>query len=451
MAETTEASRTPALLERLFKLRENGTTVRTELRAGLVTFLTMSYIIFVQPAVLSQAGMDFGAVMAATCVSSAVAIFIMGLFANYPIALAPGMGENFFFAYTVVLGLGVSWQVALGAVFLSGVAFFLLSAFRIREMVIEAVPPSLQHAIGAAIGLFIAFIGLQQAGLIVAAPGSLVQLGDLKQPPVLLALAGLALTSVLMIRKVKGAILYGMLATALLGLPFGLVEFHGLVSSPPSMAPTLFQMDVRGALSLPLVTFIFLYMVLFDTVGTVIGVSAQAGFLKDGKIPRAGRVLMADAIGTSLGAICGTSTVTSYIESNAGVAEGGRTGLANMLTGALFLLALFFIPVVQMVGGGYPVTATHYLYPVTAPVMVLVGFMMAKSLLRVGWDDASEGIPAFLTLVGLPLTYNIAHGLAFGFVSYPVLKLLSGRGREVSWLIYLLGGLLILRYALVRG
>ncbi|MBI2951038.1 NCS2 family permease, partial [bacterium] len=293
MAEAMEISRTPALLERLFKLRENGTTVRTELRAGLVTFLTMSYIIFVQPAVLSQAGMDFGAVMAATCVSSAVAIFIMGLFANYPIALAPGMGENFFFAYTVVLGLGVSWQVALGAVFLSGVAFLLLSAFRIREMVIEAVPPSLQHAIGAAIGLFIAFIGLQQAGLIVGAPGSLVQLGDLKQPPVLLALAGLALTSVLMIRRVKGAILYGMLTTAVLGLPFGLVEFHGLVSSPPSMAPTFFQMDVRGALSLPLVTFIFLYMVLFDTVGTVIGVSAQAGFLKDGKIPRAGRVLMA--------------------------------------------------------------------------------------------------------------------------------------------------------------
>lgn len=451
MAEVMEASRTPALLERLFKLRENGTTVRTELRAGLVTFLTMSYIIFVQPAVLSQAGMDFGAVMAATCVSSAVAIFIMGLFANYPIALAPGMGENFFFAYTVVLGMGVSWQVALGAVFLSGVAFLLLSAFRIREMVIEAVPPSLQHAIGAAIGLFIAFIGLQQAGLIVGNPGSLVQLGDLKQPPVLLALAGLALTSVLMIRRVKGAILYGMLATAVLGLPFGLVEFHGLVSSPPSMAPTFFQMDVRGALSLPLVTFIFLYMVLFDTVGTVIGVSAQAGFLKDGKIPRAGRVLAADAIGTSLGAICGTSTVTSYIESNAGVAEGGRTGLANMLTGALFLLALFFIPVVQMVGGGYAVTPTHYLYPVTAPVMILVGFMMAKSLLKVGWDDASEGIPAFLTLVGLPLTYNIAHGLAFGFVSYPVLKLLSGRGKEVSWLIYLLGFLLILRYAFVKG
>lgn len=451
MPDDASGTRDPALLERLFRLRENGTTVRTEMRAGLVTFLTMSYIIFVQPAVLSQAGMDFGAVMAATCISSAIAIFIMGLFANYPIALAPGMGENFFFAYTVVLGMGVSWQVALGAVFLSGVAFLLLSAFRIREMVIEAVPSSLQHAIAAAIGVFIAFIGLQQAGIIVGNPGSLVQLGDIHQPPVLLSLAGLALTSVLMIRKVKGAILWGMLATAVIGLPFGLVEYHGVVSSPPSMAPTFFQMDVRGALGLPLVTFIFLYMVLFDTVGTVIGVSAQAGFLKDGKIPRAGRVFMADAIGTSLGAVCGTSTVTSYIESNAGVAEGGRTGLANVLTGALFLLALFFIPVVQMVGGGYPVTPTHYLYPVTAPVMVLVGFMMAKSLLRVHWDDASEGIPAFLTLVGLPLTYNIAHGLAFGFVSYPVLKMLSGRGREVSWMIYLLGFLLILRYAFVRN
>ena len=297
---SNEALESTGMLERLFRLRENGTTVRTELRAGLVTFLTMSYIIFVQPAVLSQAGMDFGAVMAATCIAAAVATIMMGLFANYPIALAPGMGENFFFAFTVVVGMHVSWQVALGAVFLSGVAFLALSAVRLREMVIEAIPASLQHAIAAAIGIFIAFIGLQQAGIVVGNPGSLVQLGDVRQAPVLLALAGLAITSVLLIRNVKGAILWGMLATALLGLPFGLVEYHGLVSSPPSIAPTLFAMDVKGALALPLITFIFLYMVLFDTVGTVIGVSAQAGFLKDGKIPRAGRVLMTDAVASSL-------------------------------------------------------------------------------------------------------------------------------------------------------
>lgn len=439
------------MLERLFRLRENGTTVRTELRAGLVTFLTMSYIIFIQPAVLSQAGMDFGAVMAATCISAAAATIMMGLVANYPIALAPGMGENFFFAFTVVVGMSVSWQVALGAVFLSGVAFFILSAIRLREMVIEAVPPSLQHAIAAGIGIFIAFIGLQQAGIVVGNPGSLVQLGDVRLAPVLLALAGLAITSVLLIRKAKGAILWGMLATAMLGLPFGLVEYHGMVSAPPSIAPTFLEMDVRGALALPLVTFIFLYMVLFDTVGTVIGVSAQAGFLKDGKIPRAGRVLMTDAVGTALGAALGTSTVTSYIESNAGVAEGGRTGLANMLTGLMFLLALFFIPLVQTIGGGYQVTPGKFLYPVTAPVMILVGCMMVKSIRKIEWNDLGEGVPSFLTIVGIPLTFNIAHGLALGFISYPVLKLLSGRGKEVSWLMYLLGSLLILTYAFVKA
>ena len=438
------------MLERLFRLRENGTTVRTELRAGLVTFLTMSYIVFVQPALLSQAGMDFGAVMAATCISAAVATIVMGLWANYPIALAPGMGENFFFAFTVVVGMGVSWRVALGAVFLSGLAFLFLSAVRLRELVIEAIPSSLQHAIAAGIGIFIAFIGLQQAGIVVGNPGSLVQLGDVRQAPVLLALAGLIIISVLLIRKVNGAILWGMLATAILGLPFGLVEYHGIVSSPPSISPTLLQMDIRGALALPVITLIFLYMVLFDTVGTVIGVSAQAGYLKDGKIPRAGRVLATDALGTALGAALGTSTVTSYIESSAGVAAGARTGLANMMTGMLFLLALFFIPLVHTIGGGYEVTPGKFLYPVTAPVMILVGCMMAKSLLKIEWNDLSEAVPSFLTIIGIPLTYNIAHGLALGFISYPALKLLTGRGKEVSGLMYVLGAVLIGAYAFVK-
>ncbi len=440
-------------LERIFKLQENGTTVRAELRGGLVTFLTMSYIIFVQPAVLSQAGMDFGAVMAATCISSALATFLMGLYANYPIALAPGMGENFFFTYAVVIGMGVSWQIALGAVFISGVAFILLSAFRIREMVIEAVPQSLQHAIAAAIGVFIAFIGLQQAGIVVANSGSLVQLGDVRQPAVILSLAGLAITSVLLIRNVKGAILWGILSTAIIGLPFGLVKYYGIVSAPPSLSPTLLKMNITDVWRPELITviLIFLYMVLFDTVGTVIGVGAQAGYLKNGKMPRAGRVLMTDAVGTTLGAALGTSTVTSYIESTAGIAEGARTGLANMLTGALFLLALFFGPLAQMIGGGYQIAAGKFLYPVTAPVMVLVGCMMAKSLLKINWDDWSDAIPAFLTIIGMPLTYNIAHGLAFGFISYPLLKLLGGKGKDVGRLMYVLGLLFILRYALMKS
>ncbi len=441
------------LLERIFKLHENGTTVATELRGGLITFMTMSYIIFVQPAVLSQAGMDFGAVMAATCISSAIAIFLMAFLANYPIALAPGMGENFFFTYTVVLGTGISWRIALGAVFVSGVAFILLSALRIREMVIEAIPPSLQHAIAAAIGLFIAFIGLQQAGVVVGNPGSLVQLGDITQAPVLLTFVGLVVTAVLLIRKVPGAILWGMIATALIGLPFGLVTFHGFVSTPPSLTPTFLKMDVAGAWNMGLATVIlvFLFMVLFDTVGTVIGVSSQAGYLKNGKLPRAGRVLMTDAIGTALGAALGTSTVTSYVESSAGIAAGARTGLANIVTGLLFLLSLFCVPLVQMVGGGYQLADGKILYPITAPVLILVGAMMAKSILRINWDDWSDALPAFLTMIGMPLTYNIANGLAFGLISYPLLKLLSGKGKEVSWLMYVLGLVFVLRYALMKN
>ncbi len=440
-------------LERVFKLTENGTTVVTELRGGLVTFLTMSYIIFVQPALLAQAGMDFGAVLAATCISSAIAIFLMGFLANYPIALAPGMGENFFFTYTVVLGMGISWRVALGAVFISGVAFILLSAFRLREMVIEAIPPSLQHAIGAAIGLFIAFIGLQQGGIVVGNPGSLVQLGNVTSPPVLLTLAGLVITAALLIRNIRGAILWGMVTTAVLGLVFGLVRFHGIVSTPPSLAPTFLQMDIAGAWNAGVATvvLVFLFMVLFDTVGTVIGVSSQAGYLKDGKLPRAGRVLMTDAIGTALGASLGTSTVTSYIESSAGIAAGARTGLANMMTGMLFLLSLFLVPLVQTIGGGYQIADGKFLYPVTAPVLVLVGAMMTKSVLRVHWDDWSDAIPAFLTIIGMPLTYNIAHGLALGIVSYPLLKILSGRWKEVRWLMYVLALLFVLRYALMKG
>ncbi|HUU01673.1 MAG TPA: NCS2 family permease [Myxococcota bacterium] len=442
------------MLQRLFKLSEHGTTVRAELRGGLVTFLTMSYIIFVQPGVLAAAGMDFGAVMVATCLASALATFIMAFGANYPVALAPCMGENFFFV-TVVLGVvtgsAVSWRIALAAVFVSGVLFLLLSLFRLREAIIAALPLSLKYAIPAGIGMFIALIGMQQGGLVVAAKGSMVKLGDLTSGPVLLTLFGLLLTSVLLVLKVRGAILWGLLAATLAGLPFGLTTYHGLVDLPPDITPVLFGMDLPGLLDVAMipVIVIFLFMVLFDTIGTLVGVGQQAGLLKNGKLERAGRALLSDAVGTTAGALLGTSTVSSYIESAAGVAAGARTGLAAAVCGLLFLLALFFFPLVQMVGGGVEVAEGVFLHPVTAPVMILVGSMMMRAVREIPFDDPSEAIPAFLVVIGMPLTYSIADGLALGFIAYPILKLFSGRAREVPLLVYimavLLGGVFALK------
>jgi AGZA family xanthine/uracil permease-like MFS transporter len=443
-----------ALIEKLFKLADNGTTVRAELRGGLVTFLTMSYIIFVQPGVLSAAGMDFGAVMVATCLASALATFVMAFGANYPVALAPCMGENFFFV-TVCLGLvtgsKVPWEVALAAVLVSGVLFLLLSFFKLRESIVQALPLSLKHAIPVGIGLFIAFIGLQQGGLVVAAPGSMVRLGDLGSGPALLTLAGLLLTSALLVLKVKGAILFGLLATTLVGLPFGLVSYHGLVSAPPSLGPVLLKVDLAGLLDLAMlpVVVIFLFMVLFDTIGTLVGVGQQAGLMKDGKLERAGRALLSDAVGTTAGALLGTSTVSSYIESAAGVAAGARTGLASLVTGALFLLALFFAPLVQMVGGGVETAPGVFLHPITAPVMILVGSMMVRGVREIPWEDPAEALPAFLVVLGVPLTYSIADGLALGFIAYPLLKLCAGKARAVPALVYvmaaLLGGVFVMK------
>ncbi len=439
------------MLEKLFKLTENKTNVRTEVIAGVTTFMTMAYIIFVQPAILSVVGMDFGAVMMATCISAAIATLLMGLYANYPIALAPAMGENFFYVYTVILTMGISWQVALGAVFLSGVAFFVLTLFKIRELIIDAVPRSLKNAIAVGIGFFITFIGLVNAGIIVKNPGGgIVKLGDIRSMPVLLAIFGILLTVILMIRKIKGAILIGIVVTALLGLPLGIVKYQGFVSAPPSLAPTFMQMDILGAIQLGLVTVVtvFLFMAVFDAIGTLIGIGEQGGFLVNGRLPRANRALMSDALGTVIGATLGTSTVTAYVESAAGVEEGGRTGLANVITGCLFILAIFFSPLVKMIGGGYQL-GESLLFPVTSPALIIVGCMMAKNITKIVWDDLTEAFPSFLMVIGMPLTYSIADGLAFGFISYPIVKALSGKFRDVSWLVYLLGFIFLLRYALI--
>jgi AGZA family xanthine/uracil permease-like MFS transporter len=444
-------------LERYFRLSEHGTTVRREVRGGLVTFLTMSYIIFVQPAVLGMAGMDPGAVMTATCVASAVATLVMAFGANYPVALAPCMGENFFFvsvAGLTVAGTQVGWRGALAAVLVSGLLFLALSLFQVRERIFAAIPGSLRHAIAVGIGVFIALIGLKEGGIVVNNPFALVMLGDLSQGVPLLTLFGLALTAVLVARRIPGAILIGLVATALAGLPFGLVSYPGglPVSAPPSLAPIALQFDLEVLLQPGMVgiVLVFLLMVLFDTIGTLTGVAEQAGLMKEGTLPRAGRALLSDAVGTTAGALLGCSTVSSYIESAAGVAEGARTGLASVVTALLFLVALFFAPVVQMVGGGTIVAeGAPPLHPVIAPVMILVGAMMATGVRRIAWDDPTESIPAFLVIVGMPFTYNIATGLALGFIAYPLIKLLAGRGREVSWLVYVLGAVFVGHLALV--
>ena len=441
----------PGVLERLFHLRERGTTVPAELRGGAVTFATMSYIILVQPALLSQAaGMDFGAVMTATCVSAALATLVMGLWANYPIAEAPLMGENFFFAISVVSLMKVPWTTALGIVFISGVLFLGLTLLRVREMVLDAVPASLKAAIAAGIGIFIAFIGLTQAGIVAKspAPGAYVQIGDLGSPVALVALAGLAVTAVLFARGVRGGILIGLAFTTVLAIAAGLVRPSGVVALPPSLAPTLFKMDVGAAWRHVDLILVFLIMLVFDTVGTLIGVSEQAGLTVNGRLPRADRAMLADAVGTLAGAALGTSTVSSYIESASGVAEGARTGLANMLTAGLFLAALFFAPVVAMVGGGVSVAGLYY-YPITAPVVILVGSLMMAQAQRIAWQDPTEAIPAFVTLTLIPFTFNIAHGVAGGIVFHVLVKAGAGRRREVSWLMWVLAAVLVAAYALL--
>lgn len=435
-------------IDRYFGITQNDSDLLTEVRAGLVTFLTSSYIIFVQPALLAQVGMDFGAVMTATCLSSALGCLIMGLWANYPIALAPGMGINFYFTYSVVIGQSISWRVALGAVFLSGVMLILLTVLRFREVIINSIPAYLKNGIAVGIGFFITFIGFVQGGIVVENPGTLVRLGNLKSLPAMFTLFGVVLIAVMHQRQIKGAILIGMLVMGLLGIPFGIVHYKGLAAMPPSIAPTLMQLDVVGALNLGLLTVagVFLFVDLFDTAGTLVGIGQQGGFMKDGKLPRATRALMPDSVGTTVGAMLGTSTVTCYIESAAGVAEGGRTGLASVVTALLFLLALLFSPIAEMIGGGYHVGKGATLYPITAPVLIVVGCLMAGNITKINWQKWDEALPSYLILIGMPLTFSIADGMALGFISYPLIKIFTGKGKDVHWCLYGIAFLFVARY-----
>ena len=437
------------MLEKLFRLQESGTTVKREIVAGCTTFMTLSYIIFVQPAVLSAAGMDSDAVMAATCITSALAMVLMALLANYPIALAPGMGHNFYFAFTVCGLLGVSWQNALGAVFIAGVLFILLFFVGLREKVMTILPVSLRNAIPAGIGLLIALVGLEWAGLIVDHPATYVTLGDLKSPPALLSLFGIIVIAILFALKVRGAILIGILASTVVGLITGMVKFQGFVDLPPSIAPTFLQLQIPNIFVKPemiSVIFIFIFLDLFDTVGTLVGVGEQGGFMVDGKLPKARQALLSDAVATSAGALLGTSTVTSYIESASGISAGGRTGLTSIVTAVLMLLALFFNPLIKMVGAGYPIGENTFLYPIVAPALIIVGSLMLKNVISIDWDDMTEAIPAFLTLLLMPLTISITEGIAFGFISYALLKLVTRQGKQVHWLIYLFAVLFVARY-----
>lgn len=438
-----------AWLDHRFKLSENGTTVRTELLGGATTFMTMSYIIFVQPAILGMTGMDRGAVMVATCLASALATLLMGLLARYPIAQAPAMGHNIFFAVIVCGTMGYSWQVALGANFISGILFAVLALAGVWGRVVAAVPDSLKYGIAVGIGLLIALVGLQYGGIVVDSPGVLVTLGDLTSPPVALTLFGLALTAVLMALKVPGAILLGIMATAAAGVPLGIVKYHGMVAPVPSLAPTAFKLDIVGAVQSGLVAVVFVFFLLdvFDTMGTLIGVGGAGGFLRQGKLPRADRAMLSDAVGTVSGVLMGTSTVTSYIESVTGIAQGAKTGLANVMTSVLFLVALFFSPLAEMVSGEVVYQGTT-LRPVIAPALVLVGYLMMKCVKFINWDDLSEAIPAFLCIIIMPLTLSITDGIAFGFISYTLIKVASGKGRQVHGLVYFFAALFVLRYIL---
>ena len=435
-------------LDSAFGLSQRGTSIRTEMLAGATTFLTLAYIIFVQPALLSSVGMDFGAVFTATCLASAIATLMMAAFANYPIAVAPAMGHNFYFAFTVVGAMQVPWQVALGGVAIAGALFILTAGVGLRERLITAIPDTLKRAIPVGIGLLIATVGLQWAGIVVDSPGTLVTLGDLGTPAVLVSLVGLTVMAALLVRGVRAAILIGIVVAAATAYLLGLSRFDGVVSLPPSIAPTFLQLDVLGALrpDMVAVVFVFFFLALFDSVGTLVGLGEQAGLMRDGTLPRARGALMADAAGTVVGAGLGTSTVTAFIESSTGISAGGRTGLASVMTATLFVLALFLSPLVAMIGQGHQDASGATFYPVIAPALVIVGTMMMRGVRRIAWEQAGEAIPAFLTIVMMPLAVSITEGIAFGFVSYAFLKVIAGRAGEVDALVYLFAGLFLLRY-----
>lgn len=428
-----------SILERLFKLSEHDTRVSTELLAGLTTFITMAYIIFVNPQMMASAGMDYGASFTATCLAAALACFIMGLYANWPIGLAPGMGLNAFFTYTVVGEMGYSWQVALGAVFLAGVLFVIMSVTRLRAWMLESIPRDLRIAMGCGVGLFIGFIGLKSGGIIVANPATILTLGDLSQPQPMLAAIGFVVIAALSVRQIPGAIMLGVLLITVLGLMMGEVHYQGLVSSPPSITPTLMQLDIAGAFDVAMIGVIIaiLFVNLFDTAGTLMGVATRAKLVDEqGNIQNLDRALKADSSTSVMGAFMGCAPVTSYVESAAGVAAGGRTGLTAITIGLLFLLATFFAPLAGMV----PAFAT-------SGALVYVALLMMSGMRELDWDDATELVPALLTIIMIPLSFSIANGIAVGFISYVAIKVITSRANEVSVGAWFLAVIFVAKFA----
>ena len=431
------------MLEKIFHLKEKGAVVRTEVLAGITTFMTMAYILAVNPLILGSTGMDRNAVFTATALSSFIAIVIMALYANLPIALAPGMGLNAFFAYTVVTQMGYSWEMALTAVFIEGIIFILLTFFRVREAIIDSIPINLKHAISVGIGLYIALIGLSNAGVIVKNDATLVSLGSLSDPHALLALGGIIIMGILLVFRLRGALVIGIIATTVIGIPLGITHLpeNGLVSLPPSLAPVFFKFDFSKVFTgdMLIVIFTFLFVDIFDTVGTLVGVCSKANLLDDkGRVPRARQALFADAVGTAAGAVLGTSTIAAYIESAAGVSEGGKTGLTAMVVGIFFLLSLFFAPLFLMIPGA-----------ATAPALVLVGLFMISPIQKINLDDYSESLPVFLTIIMMPLAYSISEGIAFGMLSFVFIKLFTGKWKQISFVMYILAAFFILRHIIV--
>jgi len=426
------------MLEKFFKLKERNTDVKTEIIAGITTFMTMAYIIFVNPAILSKTGMDFGAVMMATVLSAGFSTILMGILANYPFALAPGMGLNAYFTYSVVMQMGYPWQTALGAVFISGIIFLILTFAKVRQLIVYSIPDGIKIATAGGIGLFITLIGMKEGGIVVGNEATLIAFNDITHHSPLLTLFGIIIIGALMAKRVKGAILIGILVTWILGIIFGVAEFQGIIGKPPDITPTLFKLDIIDALNVGLfgIVFAFLFVDLFDTTGTLVGVAKQGGFIKENnEFPNVNRALTSDAVGTVVGSMLGTSTVTSYIESAAGVAEGGRTGLTSIVTGVLFLLAIFISPLAQSI----PPFAT-------SPALIIVGVLMLKSITQIDWNDFTESLPAFIVIVSMPFSYSIATGISLGFIFYPLIKLLSGKGKEVSITVWILALIFIARF-----
>lgn len=437
MPDKTVAS--DGFLERRFKLRQNGTDARTEILAGITTFMTMAYILMVNPGMLSETGMDWGGVFTATALSAAIATLMMGLLANYPFALAPGMGLNAFFTYTIVFGMSKSWQFALTAVFLEGIIFIILSLFQVREAIFNAIPMNLKKAVSVGIGLFIALIGFVNAGIVETGDGTILGLGNIVSRGPILAIIGLIIMGVLLAKNVKGALLIGIILTTIIGIPMGITPMpEGVFRLPPSVRDVAFQFEWSNIFTMDMliVLFTFLFVDIFDTVGTLVGVASKADMLDEkGQLPKVRQALLSDAVGTVVGACLGTSTVTTYVESASGVADGGRTGLTAVSTAVMFLLALFFSPLFAII----PSQAT-------APALIIVGLFMMSPIKEIDLDDFTEAIPAFLTIVMMPFAYSIAEGIVFGMISYVVLKLITGKHKDISVIMYILAALFILKY-----